>query len=95
MEKIRLTKPYPVGGRVMPAGFILDAPNGFRARMVAEGRAEAVEMTAGGQIKPPVRPAAPEKPAEKKPQAARPATKPAARKPAPKRPAGKAVKRHA
>lgn len=38
--KIRLTRPLPQVGRVIPAGVVLDAPEGLSGRLIQDGRAE-------------------------------------------------------
>ena len=37
--KIRMVRPLPQLDRVIPAGFVLDAPEGFARKMVRTGRA--------------------------------------------------------
>lgn len=43
MNRCKLIQPVPVMGRVLPAGMIVDAPDAFKARLVASGRAVWVE----------------------------------------------------
>lgn len=55
--KVRLTKPLPQIGRVIPAGVILnDAPEALMEKLVRQGRAEWVVTPAGGeqQERPPI-----------------------------------------
>ena len=41
--KTRLTRPLPQVGRVIPAGVVLDAPEGLSGRLIREGGAEPAE----------------------------------------------------
>lgn len=43
MKKCKLIKPVPVMGRVLPSGMMVDAPDAFKERLVASGRAVWVE----------------------------------------------------
>ena len=45
--KIRFVRPLPRIDHVIPAGFILDAPEGFAAKMIRTGR--ALPVTGGGE----------------------------------------------
>lgn len=65
--KIRLTKPLPQIGRVVPAGVILsDAPQALMDRLVRQGAAEWVDPPAGRQVPPPAPASLPfSKPAKK------------------------------
>lgn len=55
--KIRLTKPLPQIGKVVPAGVILDdAPEALKEKLVRQGRAEWVESRAGDRADPPPAP---------------------------------------
>ena len=37
---VRLTQPLPtINGRVLPIGLVIDAPPGFKERLVADGKA--------------------------------------------------------
>lgn len=51
MNKCKLIQPVPVMGRVLPSGMVVDAPDTFKAKLVASGKAVWVEdvqaMTAG------------------------------------------------
>ena len=51
--KIKLTKPLPQIGRVIPAGVILsDAPQALMEKLVRQGRAVWVDPQAGEQASP-------------------------------------------
>ena len=55
--KIRLTKPLPQIGKVVPAGVILDdAPEALKEKLVRQGRAEWVDARAGVRVDPPPAP---------------------------------------
>ena len=43
MKKCKLIKPVTVMGRVLPSGMMVDAPDAFKERLVASGRAVWVE----------------------------------------------------
>ena len=52
--KVKLTKPLPQIGRVIPAGVILaDAPEALMEKLVRQGRAVWVDPQAGEQVSPP------------------------------------------
>lgn len=58
--KIRLTKPLPQIGKVVPAGVILDdAPEALKEKLVRQGRAVWVDNRAGGRADPPPAPLPP------------------------------------
>ena len=49
--KVKLTKPLPQIGRVLPAGVILsDAPEALMEKLVRQGRAVWVDTPAGEQV---------------------------------------------
>lgn len=43
MSKCKLIKPVPVMGRVLPVGMVVDAPDAYKNKLVAEGKAVWVE----------------------------------------------------
>lgn len=43
MNKCKLIKPVPVMGRVLPVGMMVDAPDAYKNKLVAEGKAVWVE----------------------------------------------------
>ena len=43
MNKCKLIKPVPVMGRVLPVGMVVDAPDAYKNKLVAEGKAVWVE----------------------------------------------------
>lgn len=43
MNRCKLIKPVPVMGQVLPAGMMVDAPDAYKERLVASGRAVWVE----------------------------------------------------
>ena len=50
---IRLIKPLPQVGRVIPAGCVIDAPSGLEEKLVREGKAERLDaQSAGGVMLP-------------------------------------------
>ena len=43
MNKCKLIKPVPVMGLVLPMGMVVDAPNAYKNKLVADGKAVWVE----------------------------------------------------
>lgn len=43
MNKCKLIKPVPVMGRVLPVGMVVDSPDAYKNKLVAEGKAVWVE----------------------------------------------------
>lgn len=43
MNKCKLIKPVPVMGRVLPIGMVVDAPDAYKNKLVADGKAIWVE----------------------------------------------------
>lgn len=46
--KIRLTKPLPQIGRVVPIGAVIDAPEPFKLKLIRSGRAVWADDSVGG-----------------------------------------------
>lgn len=84
--KIRLTKPLPQIGKVVPAGVVLDdAPEALKEKLVRQGRAEWVETRAGDRFDPPPAPLPSSVVVEKVDRVPEPETQPEEKKPVEKK----------